>query len=72
MKVQFLLLMRRKEWKLKTIANAYLAIDNDLTILPIINKMDLPSADLDRTKEELIDALGMDPSEAVPVSAKQA
>lgn len=54
----------------QTIANAYLAIDNDLTILPIINKMDLPSADLDRTKEELIDALGMDPSEAVPVSAK--
>lgn len=54
----------------QTLANAYLAIDNDLTILPVINKMDLPSADLERTKEELIDTLGMDPTEAVAVSAK--
>lgn len=54
----------------QTLANAYLAIDNDLTILPVINKMDLPSADLDRTKEELIDTLGMDPTDAVAVSAK--
>lgn len=54
----------------QTLANAYLAIDNDLTILPVINKMDLPSADLDRTKEELIETLGMDPTDAVAVSAK--
>lgn len=54
----------------QTLANAYLAIDNDLAILPVINKVDLPSADVERTKEELIDSLGLDPSEAVAVSAK--
>ena len=54
----------------QTLANAYLAIDNDLLMLPVINKMDLPSADLERTKEELIDTLGIDPTEAIPVSAK--
>lgn len=54
----------------QTLANAYLAIDNDLEILPVINKMDLPSADLERTKEELIETLGIDPTDAVPVSAK--
>lgn len=54
----------------QTLANAYLAIDNDLTILPVINKMDLPSADLERTKEEVLDTLGIDPDECIPVSAK--
>jgi len=54
----------------QTLANAYLAVDNDLDILPVINKMDLPSADLERTKEELIETLGIDPSESIPVSAK--
>lgn len=54
----------------QTLANAYLAIDNDLEILPVINKMDLPSADLERTKEELIETLGIDPTDAIPVSAK--
>ena len=54
----------------QTLANAYLAIDNDLLMLPVINKMDLPSADLERTKEELIDTLGINPTEAIPVSAK--
>lgn len=54
----------------QTLANAYLAIDNDLTILPVINKMDLPSADLERTKEEVLDTLGIDPDDCIPVSAK--
>lgn len=54
----------------QTLANAYLAIDNDLTILPVINKMDLPSADLERTKEEVLDSLGIDPDDCIPVSAK--
>ena len=54
----------------QTLANAYLAIDNDLQILPVINKMDLPSADMERTKEEIMDTLGIDPDECIPVSAK--
>ncbi len=54
----------------QTVANLYLALEYDLELLPVINKIDLPAADVDRTRE-LIDAdLGLDPFEAIPVSAK--
>ncbi len=54
----------------QTIANAYLAIDNDLEIIPVINKIDLPSADVEKTKQEIEDALGIDAQDAIEVSAK--
>ena len=54
----------------QTLANAYLAIENDLTILPVINKMDLPSASLERTQEEVFKALSIDPDLCLPISAK--
>ena len=54
----------------QTLANVYLAIDNNLEIIPVINKIDLPSADIDRVKTEVENVIGLDMSEAVPVSAK--
>jgi len=54
----------------QTIANAYLALENDLVIIPVINKIDLPSADPDRVVDELKSALGFDPEEVLFVSAK--
>ncbi len=54
----------------QTLANAYLAIDNDLEILPVINKMDLPSARPEEACEEVENILGVDASEAPKVSAK--
>ncbi len=54
----------------QTLANAYLAIDNDLEIMPVINKMDLPSARPEEAKEELEEILGVDASEAPLISAK--
>ena len=55
----------------QTIANLYLALDNELEILPIINKIDMPSADIDMTKESIEKSLGLDPEQAVMVSAKE-
>ncbi|MCC6543447.1 MAG: elongation factor 4 [Nitrospirae bacterium] len=55
----------------QTIANAYLAVDNRLEILPVINKIDLPGADMDDTKRQIRDILGLDDSEAIPASAKE-
>ncbi|MBI5190443.1 MAG: elongation factor 4 [Nitrospirae bacterium] len=55
----------------QTLANAYLAIDNSLEIIPIINKIDLPSADPERVRDEIEDIIGLDASEAVLVSAKE-
>ncbi len=55
----------------QTIANAYLAIDTHLEILPVINKIDLPGADIDDTKIQIRDVLGLDESEAIPASAKE-
>ncbi len=54
----------------QTLANVYLAIDNDLKILPVINKIDLPSADVEGTKKQIEDEIGLDTDEAVDVSAK--
>ena len=54
----------------QTVANLYLALDNDLELLPVINKIDLPGADVDRVREEIDSDLGLDPFEALPVSAK--
>ncbi|MBU8905628.1 translation elongation factor 4 [Desertibacillus haloalkaliphilus] len=54
----------------QTLANVYLALDNDLEILPVVNKIDLPSAEPDRVKKEVEDVIGLDTSEAVLASAK--
>lgn len=54
----------------QTLANVYLAIEQNLTIIPVINKVDLPAADVERVSSEVINLLGCDPSEIIPVSAK--
>ncbi|WP_374047195.1 translation elongation factor 4 [uncultured Phascolarctobacterium sp.] len=54
----------------QTLANVYLALDNDLEIIPVINKVDLPSADPERVKHEIEEVIGIDASEAVLTSAK--
>lgn len=55
----------------QTLANVYLALENNLEILPVINKIDLPSADPERVKQEIEEVIGLDASEAVLASAKQ-
>jgi GTP-binding protein LepA len=54
----------------QTLANAYLAINHGLDIIPVINKIDLPSADILRTQEAIEKAVGLDATDAIPVSAK--
>ena len=54
----------------QTLANSYLAINHGLEIIPIINKIDLPSADIERTKEMIESAVGLDATDAIPISAK--
>ncbi len=54
----------------QTLANVYLALDNDLEMVPVINKTDLPSADVERVCEEIEEVIGLDTSDAVPTSAK--
>ncbi|RJE47112.1 MULTISPECIES: translation elongation factor 4 [unclassified Dehalobacter] len=54
----------------QTLANVYLALENDLEIIPVINKIDLPSAEPDRVKQEIEDVIGIDASEAILASAK--
>lgn len=54
----------------QTLANGYLAIDNGLEILPVVNKVDLPSSNVERCQLELIDTLNIDPDKVIPVSAK--
>ncbi len=54
----------------QTVANLYLALEYDLQLIAIINKIDLPAADVDRVREEIDADLGLDPFEAIPVSAK--
>ncbi len=55
----------------QTLANVYLAIENDLEIIPVLNKIDLPSADPDRVAGEIEDVIGLDASDAIQVSAKE-
>jgi len=54
----------------QTVANLYLALEHDLELLAVINKIDLPAADVDRAREEIDADLGLDPFAAIPVSAK--
>jgi GTP-binding protein LepA len=54
----------------QTLANYYLALESDLTIVPVINKIDLPQADVEGTRRQLADVLGLDPDEALLISAK--
>src|SRR5690554_4032449 len=54
----------------QTLANLYLALENDLEIIPVINKIDLPNADPERVKQELEEVVGIDSSEAILASAK--
>jgi GTP-binding protein LepA len=55
----------------QTVANMYLAVEYDLEMVPVINKIDLPSADIERVKEEIEEDLGLDPDDAVLCSAKE-
>ena len=55
----------------QTLANLYLALEHDLEIIPVINKIDLPSADIERVKNQIEDDLGLDPETALLVSAKE-
>lgn len=54
----------------QTLANVYLALDNDLEIVPVLNKIDLPAADPDRVRAQIEDVIGLDASDALEVSAK--
>ncbi len=55
----------------QTLANLYLALEHDLDIIPVINKIDLPSADIERVREQIADDLGLDPDTAILTSAKE-
>ncbi len=55
----------------QTLSNVYLAVEQNLEIIPVINKIDLPSADVERVREEIEEVLGIDASMAIPVSAKE-
>jgi len=55
----------------QTLANLYLALDHDLEVIPVINKIDLPSADIERTKRQIEDDLGLDSESALLISAKE-
>jgi len=54
----------------QTLSNVYMAIENDLDIIPVINKIDLPAAQVEKVTEEIVNLIGCDPSEIIPVSAK--
>ena len=54
----------------QTLANVFLALDHDHEIIPVLNKIDLPSSDIARVKAEIEDGIGLDAAEAVEVSAK--
>src|SRR5258705_8436256 len=55
----------------QTLANVYLALDHGLEIIPVINKIDLPGADIDRTKQQIEEIIGLDASDAILTSAKE-
>jgi len=54
----------------QTLANVYLALDANHEIVPVLNKVDLPAADVDRVKQQIEDVIGLDASDAIPISAK--
>src|SRR5699024_370658 len=54
----------------QTISNLYLALENDLEIIPILNKIDLPSANPEEVTDDIVDLLGCDPSDVIPASGK--
>src|SRR5574342_111682 len=54
----------------QTLANFYLAFDASLTLVPVLNKIDLPQADIEGTTQQLVDLLGFGPDEPIPISAK--
>src|SRR5690606_12241895 len=54
----------------QTLANVYQAIENDHEIVPVLNKIDLPAAEPDRVKQQIEDVIGLDASDAIPISAK--
>ena len=54
----------------QTISNLYLALENDLEIIPVLNKVDLPSANPEEVTDDIVDLLGCDPTEVIPASAK--
>ncbi len=54
----------------QTLANVYLALDNDLEIVPVLNKIDLPAAEPERIKEQIEEVIGLDATDALPISAK--
>ena len=54
----------------QTLANVYQAIDAGLEIVPVLNKIDLPAAEPDRVRQQIEDVIGIDASEAIPISAK--
>ena len=62
--------MRRKESKPQTISNLYLALEHDLEIIPILNKMDLDSADAEEVGDQIIDLIGCERSDIIPASGK--
>src|SRR5699024_12252052 len=53
----------------QTLANVYLALDNDLEIIPVLNKIDLPNADVEKVTQELVDVVGIDPDDVILASA---
>ena len=66
-----LLLVDATQVQAQTLANLYLAMEHDLEIIPVINKIDLISADIEMAKEQIEQELGLDPEGAIQVSAKQ-
>ena len=54
----------------QTLANVYLALDNDLEIIPVLNKVDLPAAEPDKVKQQIEEVIGLDASDALMISAK--
>ena len=66
-----LLVVDASQWiEAQTLSNVYLAIENELEIIPVINKIDLPAADVERVSEEIINLLGCKKEDIIPVSAK--
>ncbi len=66
----FLLIDASQGVEAQTLANLYLALDHNLEVIPVINKIDLPSADIERTREQISEDLGLDPETAILASAK--